>query len=174
VTTSPLKWRGHLPKVTVGRWPLSCRHLVIGLGFSQPTTCVITRGRTKHIMCWANEWGRWPRKRRLILQSEEGWLSNRGSALSAHCSSRDRGQKSWAKKAGPIFQGQKNRSEKVGRVCWAIKNLWVFCCCKLIPLKTINPLLCWFFPHKGFQGISSVFLYYVIGFYLFMLFILVK
>jgi hypothetical protein len=31
-----------MPKVTVGRCSLSCRHLVVGSGFSQPTTCVIT------------------------------------------------------------------------------------------------------------------------------------
>jgi hypothetical protein len=29
-------------KLTVGRCSQSCRHLVVGSGFAQPTTCVIT------------------------------------------------------------------------------------------------------------------------------------
>jgi len=42
VTTSPLKWQKHLPKVIVGRCSQSCHHLIVGLVFSQPTTCAIT------------------------------------------------------------------------------------------------------------------------------------
>jgi hypothetical protein len=102
-------------------------------------------------------------KRKLILQSEEGQLSSRGSELSACRSSRDKGRKSRAYFLGPKKLGRFCRVEKTGPKKQSRKSrpgllsfkkfLNFFYCCKLqfvILLKPKKPLLCWFFPHWGF------------------------
>jgi hypothetical protein len=47
----------------------------------------------------------------------------------------------------------------------SVRKFCLYCCCNIYIKSPIKPLLCWFSLHWGFQGISGVLLFYVLGFY---------